>query len=292
MQWEGICEFVAVAQTGSFTKAAKQLKLSTAQVSRQVKALEKRLEITLLYRTTRQVSLTQAGEIYASECQNILNQLIQAQSHITQMSEHSKGHIKISAPTAYGERHIAPLINDFCLAHPNISIELVLTNQKIDLTRDKIDLAIRLGQLQDSSIRAKKIRDRKVYLCASKSYLEKYGTPQNLTELKSHHCLLGSLGYWRFFLPETQKQQTFKLKGQMICNNGFVLLDAVKKGLGIAQLPDYYVEESLRAGDICAILDDYQPKQDGVWAIYPNAYSLAPTTRYLLNYLEEKLPKI
>lgn len=292
MLWEGICEFVAVAQTGSFTQAAKQLKLSTAQVSRQVKNLEQRLGVTLVYRTTRQVSLTQAGEQYAMECQAILTQLNLAQDKLTQANASPKGHLKISAPTAYGERHIAPLINDFCLQEANLSVELVLTNQQIDLTRDKIDLAIRLGQLQDSSIRAKKIRDRKVYLCASKDYLDKHGSPQNLNDLKNHNCLLGSLGYWRFYIPETKKQQRLKLKGQIMCNNGFVLLDAVKKGLGIAQLPDYYLEDSLDDGSVCSILDAYQPKQDGVWAVYPNAPTLSANTRYLLTYLEENLPKI
>ncbi|MGB2078196.1 MAG: LysR family transcriptional regulator [Vibrio sp.] len=293
MQWEGICEFVALAQTGSFTKAAKQLKVSTAQVSRQVKALEERLGVTLVYRTTRQVSLTSLGQTYANECQQVLQALEQAQSQITQFNPSPSGQLRISAPTAYGERHLAPLITDFCTLHPKLHIELILTNQTIDLTKDKIDLSVRLGQLEDSSIRAKKLRNRKLYLCASPSYLQAHGYPQSLTDLKQHACLLGSLGLWRFIEQDEQgqtKQVQLKLAGPLTCNNGFVLLDAVKKGLGIAQLPDYYVEKYIQSGQLVSILEPFQPKQDGVWAVYPNSQHLAPSTRVLLEFLDKHLP--
>ena len=137
MQWQGISEFVAVAETGSFTLAAKHLSVSTAQISRQVNQLEKRLSVKLFYRTTRQVKLTDIGQNYFEQCQAILEQLKEAELSVTNLNHSLQGQLKVSVPIAYGESHIAPLINDFCLLYPDLNIELWLTNQLVDLTEEK-----------------------------------------------------------------------------------------------------------------------------------------------------------
>ncbi len=284
MHWQGVSEFVAVAETGSFTLAAKQLNISTAQVSRQVNQLEKRLAIRLFYRTTRQVKLTDLGQQYFEQCREILDQLAEAERSVTNLNHSPQGQLKISVPIAYGESHVAPLINDFYLAYPDLNIELWLTNQVVDLTEEKVDLAIRLGPLEDSSMMAKKLRDRQQYLCASPKYLRQWGEPENLNELKRHNCLVGTLDYWRFH------HRKLSIKGSLKCNNGYALLDAALKGIGIVQLPDYYVKSYIESGQLVSLLESSQPKNDGVWAVYPHNHHLSTKVRLLLDYLDKHLP--
>ncbi|OEF28605.1 LysR substrate-binding domain-containing protein [Vibrio rumoiensis] len=283
MNWQGVSEFVAVAETGSFTLAAKQLAISTAQVSRQVNQLETRLGTQLLYRTTRQVNLTDIGKEYFQHCRVILDDLAEAERAVTNLHHTPQGQLKISVPIAYGESHVAPLINDFCLLYPELSIELWLTNQTVDLTEEKVDLAIRLGVLENSSMMAKKLRQRTQYLCAAPSYIRKHGTPSNLIELKQHNCLLGTLDYWRFH------SRKLTVTGSLKCNNGYGLLDAALKGIGIVQLPDYYVESYLQSGQLVSLLEQHQPKDDGVWAIYPHNRHVSTKVRLLLDYLDQHL---
>ncbi|HBV75658.1 MULTISPECIES: LysR substrate-binding domain-containing protein [Vibrio] len=283
MQWQGISEFVAVAETGSFTLAAKHLSVSTAQISRQVNQLEKRLSVKLFYRTTRQVKLTDIGQNYFEQCQAILEQLKEAELSVTNLNHSLQGQLKISVPIAYGESHIAPLINDFCLLYPDLNIELWLTNQLVDLTEEKVDLAIRLGALDDSSMMAKKLRPRQQYLCASPKYLRQHGQPESLNDLKHHNCLVGTLDYWRFH------NRKLTVNGSLKCNNGYALLDAALKGIGIVQLPDYYVESYLESGQLVSVLPHIQTKNDGVWAVYPHNHHLSTKVRLLLDYLDQHL---
>ncbi|MGV3002654.1 LysR substrate-binding domain-containing protein [Vibrio sp. E150_018] len=283
MQWQGISEFVAVAETGSFTLAAKHLSVSTAQISRQVNQLEKRLSVKLFYRTTRQVKLTDIGQNYFAQCQAILEQLKEAELSVTNLNHSLQGQLKVSVPIAYGESHIAPLINDFCLLYPDLNIELWLTNQLVDLTEEKVDLAIRLGALDDSSMMAKKLRPRQQYLCASPKYLRQYGKPESLNDLKHHNCLVGTLDYWRFH------NRKLTVNGSLKCNNGYALLDAALKGIGIVQLPDYYVESYLESGQLISLLPQHQTKNDGVWAVYPHNHHLSTKVRLLLDYLDKHL---
>lgn len=283
MQWQGISEFVAVAETKSFTLAAKQLSISTAQVSRQINQLESRLSVKLFYRTTRKVSLTDIGKSYYQQCRAILDALNTAEQTVTNLHHTPQGQLKLSAPIAYGESHLAPLINDFCLLYPELTVELWLTNRTVDLTDEKIDLSIRLGSLIDSTMMAKKLRDRNLFLCASPDYLAKYSTPQTLAELKQHNCLLGSLDHWRF------QNRKLTVHGSLKCNNGYALLDAALKGIGIVQLPDYYVQPYLQSGELIALLPSHQPKDEGIWAIYPHNRHLPSKVRLLLDYLDQHL---
>lgn len=186
--WEGISEFVAVAEQGSFTAAARQLNISTAQVSRQVSALEERLSTQLLYRTTRKVSVTDIGQIYYEHCRQILDDLTAAERAITHLHNTPKGLVRMTAPVTFGEQSVAPLINDFMVQYPELEVHLYLSNQRMDLVSEGYDLAIRLGKLNDSTMMAKRLGSRTQYLCASPEYLSKYGTPHSLSELGQHKC--------------------------------------------------------------------------------------------------------
>ena len=287
MQWKGISEFVHVAETESFTRAAKALAISTAQVSRQVTALEKRLNIKLLYRTTRKVSLTQEGTIFYQHCRSVLDGLEAAERAVTNLQSRPQGKIKLTAPVTYAELKILPLLNNFLLLHTDVQIVVNLTNQQLDLVEAGYDIAIRLGKLADSTLMARKLSSRSSYVCASLDYLSRHGTPGALSELAQHNCLLGTLAYWRFNDGGRQKQ--IRVSGSLTCNSGSGLLDAALKGLGLVQLPDYYVQRHIDNGNLVSVLDKYTQTEEGVWAVYPQNRHLSPGIRLLVDYLAENL---
>ncbi|MBL4909775.1 MAG: LysR family transcriptional regulator [Alteromonadaceae bacterium] len=288
MQWQGINEFVAVTETESFTQAAKQLKLSTAQVSRQVSTLEKRLNIKLLYRTTRKVSLTQEGNVFYQHCRSVLDGLEAAERAITHLQSKPQGKIKLTAPVTYGELKILPLVNDFLQQYPNVEVSAYLSNKRIDLIDQGYDLAIRLGKLNNSSMMAKKLSNRKTYVCASPNYIKLYGSPHSLSELTQHNCLMGSLDFWRF--NENGQERNIRVRGRIRYNSGFSLVDAALKGLGLVQLPDYYVASYIAKGNLITVLDKFSESDEGVWAVYPHNRQLSPKIRLLVDHLSQNIP--
>lgn len=287
LSWEGVSEFVAVAEAQSFTAAAQRLGISTAQVSRMVGALEARLDTKLFYRTTRKVTITETGQVYYNHCRQVLDGLAEAERAIADLNHHPKGRLNLTAPVTFGENRIAPLVNDFLQRYPELEVNLRLTNQLLDLVAESFDLAIRLGELEDSSMMAKRLASRRHYTCAAPAYLAARGTPKSLSELDEHNCLQGTLGYWRF--EENGVTRHIRVKGNLRCNSGASLVDAAKKSLGIIQLPDYYVEAELRAGRLVSVLDRYRAPEDGIWAIYPQNRHLAPKVRLLLEHLGKGL---
>jgi DNA-binding transcriptional LysR family regulator len=287
MRWDGISEFVFVAENESFTLAAKQMDISTAQVSRQISALEKRLNIKLFYRTTRKVSLTEEGRIFYQHCRGVLDGLDAAERAVTNFQSKPQGKIKLTAPVTYGEQLVLPLINDFMKQYSDIEVSVFLSNQNISLVEGGYDLAIRVGKLSDSSMMAKKLGSRTNFICASPDYLDKQGTPYSLSELNQHSCLLGTLDYWHF--KEAGKEKNIRVKGRIRYNSGYGLLDAALKGLGIVQLPDYYVQESIARGELMTLLDQYREPEEGVWAVYPQNRHLSPKIRLFVDYLAEHL---
>ncbi|KMV31268.1 LysR family transcriptional regulator [Photobacterium swingsii] len=285
--WEGVMEFVAVAERESFTSAAKKLGISTAQVSRQISALESRLSTKLFYRTTRKVSLTEEGAIYYRHCRQVLDGLEEAERAITSLRDKPQGLVKLTAPVTYGEQFIMPLVNDFQQLYPDVSINVDLTNQQIDLVEAGYDLAIRLGRLSSSTMMAKRLTTRTQFVCGSPDYLTKYGIPHSLSELHQHNCLVGNHDHWRF--QDQGKEKSIKVDGSLRCNSGYGLLDAVRKGLGLTQLPDYYVSEDLAEGNLVAVLTQYQEPEEGIWALYPHNRHLSPKVRMLVDYLAQQL---
>ncbi|WP_324754492.1 LysR family transcriptional regulator [Roseovarius sp. Pro17] len=285
--WEGVSEFVAVAETESFTTAASRLGISTAQVSRQIGALEARLAVKLFYRTTRKVTITDTGQTYYNHCRQVLDGLAEAERAISDLHQTPRGRLNLTAPVTYGESRIAPLVNDFVVRYPELEVNLTLTNQMLDLVAESYDLAIRLGELEDSTMMAKRLASRTHYVCASPDYLAVRGAPHTLSELEQHNCLQGTVGYWRF--QERGKTRHIRVTGNIRCNSGWALVDAAEKGVGLIQLPDYYVEAELQAGRLVSVLDTYRAPDDGIWAIYPQNRHLSPKVRLLLDHLGQGL---
>jgi len=285
--WEGVNEFVAVAELESFTAAAKRLAISTAQVSRQVSALEVRLSTKLFHRTTRKVSVTEVGRIYYQHCRQVLDGLEEAERAITNLQRTPSGKLQVTAPVTYGESLIAPLVNNFVAKYPELEVRLHLSNQIVDLVDEGFDLAIRLGKLDDSTMMAKRLASRTQYVCASQDYLSAFGVPHSLSELDHHNCLQGTLDYWRF--QEKGKTRKIRVKGNIRCNNGRALVDAALKGIGIVQLPDYYVLPFIKSGQLVSLLEQHREPDEGVWAVYPHNRHLSPKVRLLLDYLDEEI---
>ncbi len=291
MRWDGISEFVYVAEYESFTRAAKELSVSTAQVSRQISALEKRLNIKLLYRTTRKVSLTEEGRVFYQHCRGVLDGLDAAEQAVSNLQSKPQGRIKLTAPVTYGEQQLLPLVNDFMVQYSDIEVTAFLSNQKIDLIDGGYDLAIRIGKLSDSTMMAKKLSHRTNFVCAAPDYLKKYGIPHSLTELSQHNCLLGTRDYWHFIEDgkNADKEKNLRVSGSVQYNSGHSLVDAALKGLGIVQLPDYYVQKHLASGALVSVLDNYREPEESIWAVYPHNRHLSPKIRLLVDYLAEYL---
>ncbi|MGE8498457.1 MAG: LysR substrate-binding domain-containing protein [Pseudomonas sp.] len=286
-RWEGLDEFVAVAECGQFTAAAERLGLSSSQVSRQIARLEERLQTRLFYRSTRRVALTEAGQTFLHHCQRLQDAREEALRAVGDLNSEPKGLLRMTCAVAYGERFIVPLVTDFMTRHPQLRVDIELSNRTLDLVHEGLDLAIRLGRLQDSRLVATRLAPRQMYLCAAPAYLQHYGRPHSLSELSRHNCLVGSTDQWSFQVDGRESSQ--RIQGNWRCNSGQAVLEAALRGLGLCQLPDYYVLEHLRSGALVSLLDNHQPPDTAVWAMYPQQRHLSPKVRQLVDALREGL---
>ncbi|MDG9783068.1 LysR substrate-binding domain-containing protein [Metapseudomonas otitidis] len=286
-RWEGLDEFIAVAETGQFTAAAQRIGLSSSQVSRQIARLEERLQTRLFYRSTRKVALTEAGQTFLQHCQRLVDARDEAMRAISDLTGEPKGLLRMTCAVAYGERFIVPLVNAFMARHPQLRVDIELSNRPLDLVHEGLDLAIRLGRLQDSRLVATRLAPRVMYLCAAPSYLERYGRPHSLSELARHNCLVGSSDQWTF--QQDGKEQSLRVQGNWRCNSGQAVLDAALRGFGLCQLPDYYVLDHLKSGELVSLLEQHRPPNTAVWALYPQQRHLSPKVRQLVDALRDGL---
>ncbi|CAN7497277.1 LysR substrate-binding domain-containing protein [Pseudomonas sp. LjRoot71] len=286
-RWEGLDEFVAVAECGQFTAAAERLSLSSSQVSRQIARLEERLQTRLFYRSTRRVALTEAGQTFLQHCQRLQDAREEALRAVGDLGSEPKGLLRMTCAVAYGERFIVPLVTDFMVLHPQLRVDIELSNRTLDLLHEGLDLAIRLGRLQDSRLVATRLAPRQMYLCAAPAYLQRYGRPHSLSELARHNCLIGSSDLWSF--QASGRDSSLRVQGNWRCNSGQAVLEAALRGIGLCQLPDYYVLEHLRSGALVSLLDNQQPPDTAVWALYPQQRHLSPKVRQLVEFLKQGL---
>lgn len=290
--WEAMEAFIEVVRQGSFSAAAIALKVSASHISRLITQLESELGTTLLFRTTRRIRLSEAGELYYQHCRGLPEVLSSAEEAISSLNQALVGKFTLTCATTFGERYIAPLMNDFLLDHPKIELDFHLTNRSVDLIEEGYDLAIRMGSMKESNLLSRRLCNRVEYLCASREYIDQHGMPHTLAELSKHKCLIGSNHHWLFQHEGLRKE--VKVSSQWRSNSGKALLDAVKKGMGIAQLPDYYVQEDLASGKLIALLPQYQYPYSGVWLVYPKVRQASPKLQsicdYLIQHFQESSP--
>ncbi|MBR0899013.1 LysR family transcriptional regulator [Bradyrhizobium tropiciagri] len=287
-QWEGLETLVAVAEAGNFTRAASRLGISISQVSREINRLEERLGTQLVTRNTRRVALTENGRLFERRCRQLIDDREAAFDSIRSGKNAIKGLIRLTCAVAYGERTITPLIGRFVAAHPEIRVEIELTNRVLDLVAEGMDIGVRIGAITDNRLDRVELGSRSLHLSAAPSYLERCGIPANSSDLREHACLLGATPYWQFKTAGKDNQMT--PAGRWRCNSGFAVLDAAVQGLGICQLPDFYVQDHLRDGTLIELLADERPSDQSIWAVFPKRSPMPSRTTALIEFLRANVP--
>ena len=286
-RWESIEAFERVVRFQSFSRAAEDLGVSRSHVSRQVSALENRLGAQLLLRTTRKVSTTEVGQAFYLQCQDIVGNLDEAERAVQDQQAKPRGILRVTVAGAFGEDFIAPAAIAFMAQYPDLTVGLDFSNRLIDLISEGYDIAIRAGTLKDSSLIARRISSRRLTTCAAPAYLERYGEPSSVDALTNHNCLLGTLDTWRF--RDNNRHIDLRVAGNWRSNNGRALRHAALAGMGLVQLPSFYVDQDIAAGTLLSVLDHCTPTDTGVWAVYPHNRHLSAKVRLFVSFLADHL---
>lgn len=278
--------FVQVASKGSLTAAAAGEGVTPAIIGRRLDALEDRLGVRLLVRTTRKLTLTQEGEAFLEDCQRILTDLANAEAQLTLGSARASGHLRVTAPAGFGRKHVAPLLLEFLRAHPEVSASLDLSDRSVDLVNEGIDCAVRLGGLVDSSLVAVRLGEMRRVVVGSPAYFQRQGVPRTLADLAAHRCLaLTTQPGWNF--QDAGRQVLFKPPGRFACNDGAVLHEWALAGMGLAWRSLWEVGEDLRWGRLVSVLDDYATPPVGIHAVFPQRRHLPLRVRLFIDMLKD-----
>lgn len=280
--------FELVVSEGSFTKAADRLDTSPQLVSKYVGQLEQRLNARLLNRTTRKVSLTEAGSRYYQWVQQVLQDIDEMESQIGDMQEEAQGQLRISAPVSFAIQHMGSLVTEFQQAHPGVSIDLQLNDRKVDIVEEGFDIALRIGHLKSSSLIAKQIAPIRLAMCASPEYLKRHGTPEKPEDLKKHRYLRYSYmeNETSFAVNQWLKISGRDSSGDLICNNGDLLVKAAIEGAGIAIQPTFISGQAIAEGKLQLLLPELEPEPMGLYAVYAHRKLLASKVRCFLDFIE------
>jgi len=283
--------FTAVVELGSFSQASRKLGITKSAVSKQISALEAHLGGKLIQRTTRKLSLTEAGEQYYSYIRRAKTLVNEGEDAISSLQGTPSGHLKVSIPMVFGQLHIAPLLSEFLDRFPDIKLNLSLDDNVVDLVKDGLDMVLRIGALSDSNLVARKLSPCRSVLCGSPDYFKKYGKPETLSDLKLHNCLYYSYFRsgmeWVFDGPNGPER--IKPEGNIQINNSKVLKQLMLDDVGICQMPLFIVEQELASGALVTTLEKYRLPEHGIYAVYPQRTFIPAKLKVFLDYLEEKL---
>jgi DNA-binding transcriptional LysR family regulator len=289
---EELKAFVAVATLGSFAGAARKLGRDSSVLSRRIHALEKRLGVRLLARTTRAVVVTEAGAQYLRRIQNVLDELDAANLEASDIAGTPRGVLRLSLPHAFGHRWIAPLLPAFIARYPQVRVDARFTDRYVDMVAEGFDLALRIGQLADSSYVTRRIGTHRTMLAASPAYLERRGVPMQPEDLAAHDCL-GFSGYitWpRWPLAKGGERLSFEPKGPLVADSSEVLLQAALAGLGIVFAPDWHIVQYLRSGELVELLPGWGASNDGpVNIVHPPGRIVPAKSRVFVEMVIERL---
>lgn len=287
-RFQAISVFVKVVEQGGFARAAEKLDLSTSAVSRQVAELESRLGARLLNRTTRRVSLTEAGQAFYEKSLQLLADLEEAEAIATLATAKPRGTIKLTASINFGMRHLSPAVGAFQREYPEVLFDVNLSDRFVDLVEEGLDLAIRIGDLGNPSLVAKRIGQMRLIACASPAYLERHGTPTHPDELARHNCLVYEYapvkGVWRFLDAEGAEIRV-KIAGSVHSNNGDMLAAIAAEGVGITFEPDFIVAPLIASGKLAPILGNFSSPPAGIYAVYPSRRHLSAKVRTFVDFL-------
>jgi DNA-binding transcriptional LysR family regulator len=285
-----IAVFVRVVERGSFTTAADDLGLSRAVVSKYVSRLEERMGARLLNRTTRRLSLTEAGATLFEASRGALVRIEEAQNVVARVQAEPRGRLRLSAPMSFGILHLGPAIVEFARRHPQVTLDLSLDDRFVNLVAEGFDVAVRIGALTDSTLVARKIGFTRAVACASPAYIAERGEPRTPEELASHDCLiysyLANANVWRFTSRE-RREIPVAVAGTLRVNNGIVLAEAALAGRGVLVTPSFYVAPMLRDGRLRRLLPEYRLPELGIYAVYPQKEHVPPKVRVFIDFLAQ-----
>lgn len=288
--FQAMTVFVKVVEAGNMTAAARQCEMSTTMVGNHLKALEQRLGVSLLQRTTRRQNLTEFGLQYYRRCVEVLGLVSDSERMAEHVQTRPSGTLRLTAPPAFGAERLAPMLSDFTRRYPELKIEVVLSNQLMDLIEHGFDAAIRLGVPESSALIARPLQDYTLTICAAPDYLKRCGVPGTAEELRNHNCL--AFAYpagddwraadklWKLTGPEGEME--IPVSGPMIVNSSPALRQAALAGMGVAMLPDVLISDDLKAGNLIPLLQNYQPPSRPLWLMYPQDRYRLPKVRYFV----------
>jgi DNA-binding transcriptional LysR family regulator len=278
--------FARVAATGSMSQAARDLGLSAPVISKRIKRLEERLGSRLLQRTTRQIVLTEAGRGFNERVLAILGSVDEAEAWVSQRSASVRGPLRVSAPTTFGRLHVAPHLVRFLETYPEVAVDLHLSDAFVDIVGEGFDVALRIADLQDTSLVARKLAPNHRVLCASSAYLDKHGTPTSVADLARHKLLVHNADHWRLEGPDGTVH--VPVASVVSTNSSEVIREAVLAGLGIALRSTWDIGPELKAGKLSIVLPRYRASQRvAIFAVYPSRRHLAQRTRVFIDFLAE-----
>ena len=282
--------FVCVADKGSLARAALGVGITPAMLGRRIDALEKRLGVKLMHRSTRHLTLTEQGTVFLEQARKILLDLDQAEQIISEGRHKATGHLIVTAPASFGRKHVAPHAPAFLETNSDVRISFNLSDQVVDLVREGYDLSIRIGGAIDPSLVAVKLCSNHRVVCGTPEYFERHGKPQNLRDLMQHNCLTFNLqgGQQRgWYFKDGDKQAIIRPTGNLDCNDGELLHRWCLEGLGLAWRSTWEIQSQLASGELVTVLDDYAISNYDIMAIYPQQRNLPLKTRFFIDYLKE-----
>ncbi len=279
--------FVRVVERGGFTAAAQELRQSRAMVSRHIQDLERHLGARLLNRTTRKVSVTEAGQVYYERSAHLLAELTATEGAVGELHAGPRGQLRVNAPVVFGVLHIAAAVADYMAAYPEVSIELTLNDRVVDLVEEGYDMAIRIGRLGDSSLIARRLAPCRIVICASPGYLARHGTPLTPADLARHDCVRYMYGeggeIWHFLGPAGPV--TVRVHGRLRTNNGEAMRIAAVSGAAVVALPSFIVSSELASGALVPVLAEFRVEEMAVHAVYPPGRNPSAKLRSFIDFL-------
>ena len=281
--FQGIAEFLAVGDSEGFSTAARRLGVSVSHVSRQITALETRLGVKLVARTTRKVRLTDEGREYYQRCLDLAQGMEDANLNAAKKTAQLEGRLRISAGGEFAANYIVPAISQFAALHEKLSIDIDFNSRNINFIDDGFDFAIRYGNLPDSNFIARKLLQRSLVAAASQEYLKQYGTPKHPYDLKKHKCLVANSDVWKF--TDHGNDIDIHVSGYWRSNHGKAIVHACEQGLGIAYMPKSSFYESIKSKKLKPILKPYWSKKVSTWIVYPDKHFVPLRARLAIDYL-------
>lgn len=293
-RFDAMRAFVGVVDAGSFVGAADRLQISKAVVSRLVAELEDHLGVRLLHRTTRKLSLTPEGDTFVGRCRSVLSELQEAEDDVSHRSAQARGLLRVNVPVSYGLSHLAALWPGFMQKHPEVTLDVTLSDRVVDLVEEGYDMAVRIGKLESSTLVSRRLSETRMVLCASPGYVKKNPTPKTPEDLSQHrilaYSLLSSGDQWFFTSNQDAKDQVpVRITPVMRTNNGDTCRAAALQDQGIVLQPDFLIGDDIKAGRLVELMPQWHAGELGIFAVYPSRRYLSAKVRLLVEYLAGQL---